>query len=130
LVKANKLGRKTGNGFYDWSKGRPQISSELKGKYDVERSWAVAANEAAWMILEEVADPESIDTGMKLGTSWPSGPCEYADKKGLETIREQLKQAYNTHQIELYKPCPLITDYVTKGWTGKTASRGFYDYNK
>jgi enoyl-CoA hydratase/3-hydroxyacyl-CoA dehydrogenase len=130
LVKAKKLGRKTCAGFYDWSKGRPQISVELKGKYDVERSWAVAANEAAWMILEKVADPNSIDLGMKLGTSWPSGPCEYADKKGLDSILELLKEAYNRHHIELYNTCPLITDYVEKGWTGKTAGRGFYQYNK
>jgi 3-hydroxyacyl-CoA dehydrogenase len=102
----------------------------LKGKYDVERSWAVAANEAAWMILEEVADPESIDRGMKLGTSWPSGPCEYADKKGLGNILATLKEAYSTCKIELYKPCPLIIDYVEKGWTGKTAGRGFYEYSK
>ena len=130
LVKANRLGQKTGKGFYDWSKGRPQIRSELKTKYDVERSWAVAANEAAFMILEGVADPESIDIGMKLGTGWPSGPCEYADKKGLDSILECLKEAYRKHEIELYNPCPLLTEYVEKGWTGKTAGRGFYEYNK
>ena len=52
----------------------------------MERSWAVAANEASWMILEDVAEPESIDLGMKLGTGWPSGPCEYADKKGFSKL--------------------------------------------
>jgi enoyl-CoA hydratase/3-hydroxyacyl-CoA dehydrogenase len=41
LLKAKKLGRKSGVGFYDWSKSRPAIPIELKGKYDVERSWAV-----------------------------------------------------------------------------------------
>jgi len=128
LVKANKLGRKTGMGFYDWSKGRPTISPELKGKYDVERSWAVAANEAAYMVLEDVAEPESIDLGMKLGTGWPSGPCEYADKQGLDTILHKLKEAYNKYQIELYKACPLLKDYVNKGWTGKKTGKGFHNY--
>lgn len=128
LVKANKLGRKTGMGFYDWSKGRPTISPELKGSYDVERSWAVAANEAAYMVLEDVAEPESIDLGMKLGTGWPSGPCEYADKQGLDTILHKLEEAYNKHQIELYKPCPLLKDYIKRGWTGKKAGKGFHNY--
>jgi enoyl-CoA hydratase/3-hydroxyacyl-CoA dehydrogenase len=128
LVQAKKLGRKTGIGFYDWSKGRPAISPELKEEYDVERSWAVAANEAAYMVLEDVAEPQSIDLGMKLGTGWPSGPCEYADKQGLDTILRRLEKAYSKHQTELYKPCPLLRDYVKKGWTGKKAGKGFHNY--
>jgi len=129
LVKANKLGRKTGHGFYDWSRGRPHIPSDLSGRYDVERSWAVAANEAAYMVLEEVAEPESIDLGMKLGTRWPSGPCEYADKQGLDTILDKLEEAHSRYLIELYKPCPLLKDYVKKGWKGKSSGRGFYKYS-
>jgi len=128
LVKTNNLGRKTGTGFYDWSTGRPAIHPELNGKYDVERSWAIAANEAAYMVLEDVAEPESIDLGMKLGTGWPSGPCEYADKKGLDTILNKLEAAHSRHPIELYKPCPLLEDYVKRGWTGKKAGRGFHKY--
>ena len=128
LVKAKKLGRKTKQGFYNWSKGRPDISSELKGRYDVERSWAVAANEAAWMILEDVAEPESIDMGMKLGTGWPAGPCEYADKNGLDTVLNTLEGAYSRYSIELYKPCPLLKNYIHKGWTGKKEKKGFCKY--
>ena len=129
LVKAKKLGRKTGQGFYDWSKGRPAISADFKGRYDVERSWAVAANEAAWMVLEDVAEPESIDLGMKLGTGWPFGPCEYADKKGLDLILATLKSVFSQYPIELYNPCPLLKDYVKKGYTGKKAQRGFHRYS-
>jgi enoyl-CoA hydratase/3-hydroxyacyl-CoA dehydrogenase len=128
LVEEKKLGQKTGMGFYDWSKGRPRIPSELAGKYDIERSWAVAVNEAAWMVLEDVAEPESIDVGMKLGTGWPSGPCEYADNKGLDWILGQLEAAYSKHKTALYKPCPLLKDYVKKGWTGKKAGKGFRKY--
>jgi enoyl-CoA hydratase/3-hydroxyacyl-CoA dehydrogenase len=128
LVKEKKLGRKTGRGFYDWTKGRPRIPSELAGKYDIERSWAVAVNEAAWMVLEDVAEPESIDLGMKLGTGWTSGPCEYADNKGLDWILDKLEAAYSQHKMELYKPSPLLKNYVEKGWIGKKAGKGFYKY--
>jgi enoyl-CoA hydratase/3-hydroxyacyl-CoA dehydrogenase len=130
FVKENKLGRKTRIGFYDWSNGRPEILSEKKGRYDVERSWAVAANEAAWIILENVADPESIDLGMKLGTGWPSGPCEYADEKGLDKILQKLEVLYNTNPTELYFPCSLLKEYVNRGWIGKKAGRGFYKYDQ
>jgi enoyl-CoA hydratase/3-hydroxyacyl-CoA dehydrogenase len=129
LVKKGKLGRKTGMGFFDWSKGRPKISPNLAGEYDIERSWAVAANEAAWMVLEDVAEPISIDLGMKLGTGWASGPCEYADRKGLDWILGKLERLYSQHTMELYKPCPLLKNYVGKGWKGKETERGFYKYN-
>jgi enoyl-CoA hydratase/3-hydroxyacyl-CoA dehydrogenase len=129
LVKKGKLGRKKGMGFFDWSKGRPKISPNLAGEYDIERSWAVAANEAAWMVLEDVAEPISIDLGMKLGTGWASGPCEYADMKGLDWILGKLEGLYSQHNMELYKPCPLLKNYVGKGWKGKETERGFYKYN-
>jgi len=116
LIKSNKLGKKKGQGFYDWTKGRPKIREELKDKYNVKRSWAVAVNEAAWIVFEGVAEPESIDLGMKLGTGWSIGPCEYADKHGIDTILDLLESAYGKYSIDLYKPCPWLKKYVKKGF--------------
>ena len=126
LIKARKFGNKTGNGFYDWTKGRPRIPFNLLEEYDVDRSWAVAVNEAAWLIHDGAADPKDIDTGMKLGTFWPSGPCEYGDRTGLDIIMNKLKELHDKYSMEMYKPCPLLEDYVAKGWIGKKAERGFY----
>jgi enoyl-CoA hydratase/3-hydroxyacyl-CoA dehydrogenase len=126
LVKEKKLGQKTGVGFYDWTKGRPRIPFSLLDEYDVDRSWAVAVNEAAWLIHDDAASPADIDTGMKLGTYWPSGPCEYADRTGIDVILNKLKELHAKYNMEMYKPCPVLEDYVGKGWTGKKAGRGFH----
>jgi len=126
LIKEKKFGQKTGTGFYDWTKGRPRIPFNMLDEYDVERSWAVAANEAAWIIHDDAANPEDIDAGMKLGTFWPSGPCEYADRVGLDVTVNKLKELHSKYNMEMYKPCPLLEEYVSKGWTGKKVGRGFY----
>jgi enoyl-CoA hydratase/3-hydroxyacyl-CoA dehydrogenase len=126
LIKEGKFGQKTGIGFYDWTKGRPRIPFNLLDEYDVERSWAVAVDEAAWLIHDDAANPEDIDTGMKLGTYWPSGPCEYADRTGIDVVLNKLKELYAKYNMEMYKPCPLLEEYVSKGWLGKKTGRGFY----
>ncbi|HXX87147.1 MAG TPA: 3-hydroxyacyl-CoA dehydrogenase [Candidatus Acidoferrum sp.] len=126
LVKEKKFGQKTGVGFYDWTKGRPRIPFNLLDEYDVDRSWAVAVNEAAWLIHDDAAVPADIDTGMKLGTYWPSGPCEYADRTGIEVMLNKLKELDGKYGMEMYRPCPLLEEYVRKGWTGKKSGRGFY----
>ena len=126
LVKEKKLGQKTGVGFYDWTKGRPRIPFNLLDEYDVDRSWAVAVNEAAWLIHDDAANPADIDTGMKLGTYWSSGPCEHADRTGIDVVLNKLRELHAKYNMEMYKPCPLLEDYVGKGWTGKKAGKGFY----
>jgi len=126
LIKGHKFGQKTGVGFYDWTKGRPRIPFNLLDDYDVDRSWAVAVNEAAWLISDDAANPEDIDTGMKLGTYWPQGPCEHADRAGLDVTVNKLEELYAKYNMAMYNPCPLLEEYVSKGWTGKKAGRGFY----
>lgn len=128
LVREQSLGQKTGKGFYDWRGGRPRIRFELSDEYDVERSWVVAVNEAAWVVLEDVAEPSSIDTGLKLGAGWPMGPCEYADRRGIDNVVQRLEALYLKIGLEMYSPCPLLRDYVSKGYLGKRAGRGFYQY--
>lgn len=100
----------------------------LAGKFDVKRIYAVAANAAAWLIYEGAADPKDIDTAIKLGLAWPSGPCEIADREGIDTIVNKLKELYEKHKEEMYKLCPLLEQMVQEGKLGKKAGEGFYKY--
>jgi len=128
LVKAGKLGKKSGEGFYSWTTGRPQIPSELANRFDPNRLYTVAANTSAWLVHDNVATPADIDTGMKLGTSWPSGPCEHADEIGIDTVVNNLNELHKKYPEPMYEPCPLLVEYVKNGWLGKKTGQGFHKY--
>jgi len=128
MVKAGKLGQKSGEGFYNWKTGRPRIPFELADEFDVDRIYVTAVNGAAWLVHEGVAVPEDIDTGMKFGAGWPSGPCELGDRMGLDVVVTKLKELQTKLNEPSYKPCPLLEEYVNKGWTGRQSKRGFYTY--
>jgi 3-hydroxybutyryl-CoA dehydrogenase len=85
-------------------------------------------NEAAYALLEGVAEPEAIDTIAKLGFAHPMGPLALADLIGLDTcvaIMEVLQHGLGNPK---YAPCPLLRQYVQAGRLGRKSGRGFYEY--
>ena len=90
----------------------------------------VMINEAIYCVHEGISSIEGIDEIMKRGMNHPMGPLELADFIGLDTVYNILNIMYEGFGQEKYKPCPLLKQYVTMGWLGKKAGRGFYNYNK
>jgi 3-hydroxybutyryl-CoA dehydrogenase len=85
-------------------------------------------NEAAYALMEGVAEAEAIDEIAKLGLNHPMGPLALADLIGLDTcvaIMEVLHQGLGHPK---YAPCPLLRQYVQAGRLGRKSGRGFYDY--
>ncbi len=128
--EAKELGMKTGKGFYDWTKGRPQIPKELAGKYDALRLIAPMVNIAAEIIEMGVAEAKDIDTAMKLGTNMPKGPCELGDEIGLDVILAKVEELYKEKGFEILKPTEFLKKLVSEGKTGEKAGEGFYKYGK
>lgn len=54
------------------------------------RSIAMIINEAYFGLEDEISTKEQIDTAMKLGTNYPFGPFEWAEKIGLKNIADLL----------------------------------------
>ena len=69
---------------------------------------AMIINEAYYTLQEGTANKEAIDTGMKLGTNYPYGPFEWAEKIGLDHIYELLEALYEDTKDDRYKICPLL----------------------
>jgi 3-hydroxybutyryl-CoA dehydrogenase len=85
-------------------------------------------NEAAYAVMEGVAEPEAIDTIAKLGFAHPMGPLALADLIGLDTCVSIMDVLHEGLGNPKYAPCPLLRRYVAAGRLGRKSGRGFYDY--
>ena len=65
-------------------------------------------NEAYYTVEEGTATREDIDLAMKLGTNYPYGPFEWAQKIGIRNVYEVLNAVYEDTKDELYKICSLL----------------------
>ena len=85
-------------------------------------------NEAAYALLEGVAEPEAIDTIARLGFAHPMGPLALADLIGLDTCVAIMEVLHHGLGDPKYAPCPLLRQYVQAGRLGRKTGRGFYAY--
>ena len=85
-------------------------------------------NEAMFCVMEGVAEPEAIDTVMKLGMSHPMGPLTLADFIGLDTCLAIMEVLHRDFNDDKYRPCPLLKEMVELGKLGKKSGEGFYKY--
>ena len=85
-------------------------------------------NEAMFCVMEGVAEPEAVDTVMKLGMSHPMGPLTLADFIGLDTCLAIMKVLHKDMKDDKYRPCPLLEEMVATGKFGRKSGEGFYKY--
>ncbi|MFX1526475.1 MAG: 3-hydroxyacyl-CoA dehydrogenase NAD-binding domain-containing protein [Promethearchaeota archaeon] len=108
LVAEGNLGKKTGKGFYDWTKGTPKINlSKKAGLFDPEINLAIELNEGC-KLLEEgiIAGYKIIDDVILKGTNMP-GPFSV----GVHNFNKWsilLKDIAERTGKNYLKPCELM----------------------
>jgi 3-hydroxyacyl-CoA dehydrogenase / enoyl-CoA hydratase / 3-hydroxybutyryl-CoA epimerase / enoyl-CoA isomerase len=136
LVKAGRLGQKSGKGFYSYAKGprgaddpalaevlahcRTQTRS-IGAEEMTERMFLPMVTEASRCLTEGIVrDPGELDMGLIMGIGFPTfrgGLLRWADTMGLPNVLEKLKKY--EHLGKRFEPTQQMKDLAKAG-------RGFY----
>ncbi len=111
-LKSGNLGKKTGKGFYDWSKGRPTIDlSKATKEFDLNHLVALQVNEATKILEEGVADdPKEVDLAMANGGGSPFGPFALAQGIGYPVLLAKLEEVYKKFPLDIFKPTKTMKE--------------------
>ncbi len=108
-VDAGTLGKKTGKGIYDWSKGRPEIDlAKAKEDFDPTDLIAVQVNEATKLLEEGVVNsPDDIDKAMINGGGGV-GPFQLAKGIGYDKIAKRCEELAKQFDIKTFEPTKTL----------------------
>ena len=120
MVEANRLGRKTGMGYYNYGEDAVNLEPDKNdglGSYILKRILAMLVNEAADALYLHVATKEDIDLAMTKGVNYPKGLLAWADEIGIETCLNALEELQSEYGEDRYRPSPILRKMVKKGET-------------
>jgi enoyl-CoA hydratase/3-hydroxyacyl-CoA dehydrogenase len=92
VVEEERLGKKTGEGFYDYENGGADIPTDAGSDAIEAQLVATMANEVGKLVQNDVAPPADIDEAVMLGAGFPDGPASIADDFGLDELVETLEE--------------------------------------
>jgi 3-hydroxybutyryl-CoA dehydrogenase len=137
LRQLGQLGRKKKHGFYNYTKEPPAPvvtverrplahSSEVQAtvsnfvgratdrpgtdleNYIFSRILATIMNEATFLLDEDAASRQDIDIAMKLGTNYPQGPLEWAERVGNACVGNLLSALNAAVSDNRFLPAPPL----------------------
>jgi 3-hydroxyacyl-CoA dehydrogenase len=146
LIKAGRLGEKSGAGFYGYAGNSDepvkemvaelQASGKVKanpGSFTEDRLIMPLINEAALCLQEGIATPGDIDMAMIAGSGMTyegerMGPLAVADAIGLDVVLGKLED-FQKQYGERFRPARLLRTKVRAGHLGRQSGRGFHEYS-
>ncbi len=119
VADAGRLGRKTSAGYYDYGEDGTPVAAwaalqrasrlpQLQVAQIEARVLAAIVNEAASAVGDHVAEPEAIDTAMRLASNWPQGPLAWGERIGLASVVHTLEALHAAVPDGRYRVTPLL----------------------
>ena len=112
-IDAGELGKKTGKGIFDWSKGRPEIDlSKAKEDFDPTVMIALQVNEATKLLEAGVVkSPDEIDKAMVNVGGAAIGPFQFAKGIGYDKLARICEELAKKFDVKVFQP----TETLKKG---------------
>lgn len=111
LLEAGFLGRKTGRGFYNYTREttEPDKIRNLELEQLVfKRILVMLINEAADTLYLKVASREDIDMAMTKGVNYPKGLLKWCDELGIDQVVKELNGLKDFYEEDRYRICPIL----------------------
>lgn len=114
FAEAGYLGRKSGKGYYDYSKNNApnaieERSVSLEKSQEIfERILVMLINEAADALFWNIASAADIDNAMTKGVNYPKGLLAWADEKGIDWCVKKMDGLYEIYHEDRYRCSPLL----------------------
>lgn len=103
------------------------VKKEIYG-FVVNRIFSAITKEACYLLDQDVASAEDIDTAVKKGLNHPLGPLELLDMTGIDLEYHVLMEHYRMTGEFADKPSAAIVEHFAKGEYGRKTGKGFYRY--
>lgn len=122
LVAAGRLGRKSGQGIYQYAEDgavlgatpdHDRVAELVGGPVEtdpVARTVAMIVNEAVDLVGRGEASADDVDQAMVLGTRYPTGPIAWGKQIGYAVVRRQLEQLDRAFPGGRYRPSPALEE--------------------
>jgi len=85
-------------------------------------------NEACWLVENDEASIEAVDSTAKYDIGLPMGAFELGDQVGNDVTLHVLEYMHDVLG-DAYEPCPLLERKVAADELGKKTGVGFYEYD-
>ena len=108
-VSNEAYGQKSGEGFYHYDDGgKVEVPADAGTDEIASRLVAVAVNEAAKLVVNDVSTLDNIDEAVILGAGFPDGLTALAAERGFDRIYETLQKLAEETDKSRYEPSPRL----------------------